>query len=193
MLGIQYPRSLPDPTLPSTSSTFGRPTPPSRERLGLRSLAQQYRSPSVQSGSPHPFQRKEGEAVRAMSGDYGSASQSTGQSLSQYSNGTYGSAMAGISGQRSVPNQTANWQTLPPANGYQSSQASLSTSRGQSRAASPEFETQPSSYGSHSYGPSKAGSNNTIHPYLQLPPTISPSGGSISEFAAQVRIWNHLC
>lgn len=183
MLGVQVPRSLPDPTLPLSppSRVFDRRLPSSRERLGLRSLAYPSRSPPSRPGS-RSRQQQETEGNRAMSGSsYGSLQ----QPLSQYASGTYGSAMSGISSQRSNVNQGSNWSSFPPSTGYQSSQTNLPASQGQSRAASPEFETQPA-YGSDGYGYSKSGSNNSIHPYLQLPPTITPSGGSISEFSAQV-------
>lgn len=182
MLGIQYPRSLPDPNLPASPESISRRTPPSRERLGLRSLLHPTHSPSLRSGSSHTPGRQEQGVARAMSGAYGSM-QPAPSLTTQYGNGTYASAMAGISSQRPMSTQTSSWSSAPSNATYHTNQTSLPASQGQSRAASPEFETHPS-LGSDGYNKSNANSN--IHPYLQLPPTISPAGGSISEFAAQV-------
>lgn len=71
--------------------------------------------------------------------------------------------------------------SVPPAASHLSQpsyKSSRPTSTVPSRVASPVFESYPSRRGS---------ANDGIHPYLQLPPTISPSGGSVTEFAAQVR------
>ena len=186
MLGLQYSRTLSGPTPPSPPESLERNTPPSRERLGLRSLLHHRCSPSVRPGSRNRSQRREEVGEGAMSGTYGSFHQP--QSLPPYSNGTYGSAMAAISSQKSMNNHNPSWPSFQSGgSGYQVSQTSLSTSQGQSRAASPEFETQPQ-YGADGY--SKSSSSSSIHPYLQLPPTISTGGGSISEFAAQVGVSN---
>lgn len=181
MLGIQYPRSLPDPTLPSPPESIDRRTPPSRERLGLRSLINHNHSPSLRSGHLSGYRRQDQAGERAMSGVYGSVYHA--QQPSQYGNGTYGSAMAGISSQKLVSNNSSNWSSGPSSTAYQTSQTSFPASQDQSRAASPEFETHPP-HSSDGYSHSK--SNSNIHPYLQLPPTITQAGGSISEFAAQV-------
>ena len=175
MLGIQAPRFAPGPTLPpSPPRTFDRPS--SRERLGLRSLNRPPRSPGL-SWTKHA---EETVQTRDMTTAYPSAH----QRASQHASGTYGSAMNGISNHKAAAHP-ATWSNFQPNTSCQNAQASLPASQAQSRAASPEFETQPS-YGSDSYMHSKKNSNNAIHPYLQLPPTISSSGGSISEFAAQV-------
>lgn len=178
MLGIQAPRFLPNPTRPlSPPRNFDRPS--SRERLGLRSLNYPTPSPSSNSGSGSERFYDEASGNRAMSGGYGSI-----QPISQYGSAPYGSAMTSVSNPKSM-NHTNSWSSLQCNAGYQSSQTSLPASQAQSRAASPEFEPQPS-YSNDGLGNSKNGSNNAIHPYLQLPPTISSSGRSISEFAAQV-------
>ena len=185
MLGIQAPRSLPDPSLPLTPPrSLDQRIPPSRERLGLRSLSPSVRTPSSRSASQRSFPRGDSMSLE-MNGTYGSAQ----QPASHYASGTYGSAMSGISSQKTLSNPSS-WQSHHPRTSYQASQpsqTSLPASQVQSRAASPEFETQPS-YNSESNSSSKHSSNNAIHPYLQLPPTISASGGSISEFAAKVCI-----
>ncbi|KAL9083970.1 MAG: hypothetical protein Q9159_005463 [Coniocarpon cinnabarinum] len=183
MLGIQYPRSLPNPAPPSPPESVDRHTPPSRERLGLRSLLHTRQSPSFRSGTCGRSQRWAGREVegRAMSGAYGSYQQPP--SHPHYTNGTYGSAMAGISSQKPVNNQSSSFPSFQSSSGYQqnASQTSLSTNPDQSRAVSPEFEPQ---LPYNAEGGVK-NINNGIHPYLQLPPTISSVGGSISEFAAQ--------
>lgn len=59
-------------------------------------------------------------------------------------------------------------------------------SRQPSRVASPIFQSSHGD-GGRFQSRSKRGSENDLLPYLQLPLTISPTRGSLAEFAAQVR------